>query len=649
MFNHSNFKIRNILMSILTLQALSMGFEDRVLFQNINLGLEAGDRFALIGANGCGKTTLLRLITGELEPESGQVVLAKHVKIGYAAQEALAGQAATSRCTDPSIYDEALAVFEPLMSLERELEQVTATLRHDHSEALLHRQSELQDAFERGSGLTFRARTRSALVGLGFPEHEHGRPASQLSGGQQAKLRLGRLLLSGADLLLLDEPTNHLDLRALAWLEDYLRDYPGAVVIVSHDRRFLDNTATKTGELRRGRLVVYRGGYSDALRQRAAQAELDRRHYDNQMAEIRRVEGIIEQQKRFNQARNYITIASKQKQLDRLRAELVVPESKLRELQFRFPPVPETGNEVLRLRGLSKRFGEKTLFENVSGLIEKGDRAFILGPNGCGKTTLLRILRRQIKAEEGWFAWGANVCPGSYDQQLSDIRSAKTVLDEVWDTFRTLTQTEVRSMLGLFLFSGEGVFKPVETLSGGERARIALIKLMLSGANVLLLDEPTNHLDIPSREALEAALPQFGGTIVAVSHDRYFISKLATKIFVLREDGLELCGNSYEEYLSKISIDSKAKPESPTEKEQKPANEYQQKKINAAEARRQRAALARCEAEIERLEREIDTLHARLALPEYAADYEKILALTEELQAREGELDKVMAEWETLI
>jgi len=633
-------------MPVLTIQNLSVSFEDRVLFQNLNLGLEAGERLALVGANGCGKTTLLRLITGALAPDSGQVVLGRHVRLGYAAQEESDRDEESGQTGERSVYEEALAVFAPLMEIERELARVTQELHYDHGEELIHKHDELRQAFERGGGLTYQARTRSALLGLGFAEEEHTRSAHTLSGGESVKLRLGRLLLSGAGLLLLDEPTNHLDIRATAWLEGYLSGYAGAVILVSHDRWFLDKTATKTAELHHGKLTVYRGGYSDALRQKEAQAALDRRRYDNQMAEIKRIESIIEQQKRWNQERNYVTIASKQKQIDRLKEDLTPPDANLKELRFRFPPVPETGNEVLRLRELSMAFGEKKLFEGVTGLIEKGDRAFIVGPNGCGKTTLLKILRRQLKPVEGWFSWGAGVRPGWYDQSLAGLRSSKTVLDEVWDSFRLLSHNEVRSALGMFLFSGEDVFKTVDTLSGGERARIALLKLMLSGANVLLLDEPTNHLDIPSREALEAALSQFGGTLLVVSHDRYFTSKLATKIYALWEDGLRFCGNSYEEYAEETI---KISPQAPVPTAAKRVNAYQQKKLDAAAVQKRKTALARHEAEIARLEQEIAALHGELALPEVAADYEKILRLGEELQAAEAALEGVYAQWEELM
>ncbi len=637
-------------MAVLTLQNLGMGFEDRMLFQNINLGLETGEKLALVGANGCGKTTLLRLITGELAPEAGQVVLGKHVRLGYASQDT--GNADEISETQ-TVYDEALRVFAPVLAMEQELERVTDALhamREDDKsaqhEALLHRQAELRESFEQGGGLTCRAKTRSLLLGLGFDEATQAMPCRILSGGQNVKLRLGRLLLGGAELLLLDEPTNHLDLQAMAWLENYLIDYTGAVILVSHDRWFLDRVATKTAELHHGRLTVYQGGYSAALKKKQEQAELVRRHYDNQMAEIKRIEGIIEQQKRFNQERNYITIASKQKQIDRLRADLVPPDAYLKQLRFHFAEVVPTGQEVLRLRELSMAFGENQLFRDVTALIEKGERAFILGPNGCGKTTMLKILRRLLKPVEGYFVWGANVRVGYYDQALAELNSSKTVLDEVWDSFRTMSHTEVRCALGMFLFSGDDVFQAVNTLSGGERARIALLKLLLSGANVLLLDEPTNHLDIPSREALEDALAQFGGTLIVVSHDRYFISKLATNIFVLQPDGLKRCGNSYEEYLASAQPTS-LRPKAPP-KQDKPPNEYQQKKLDAAEARRQKAELVRCETEIAALENELRHLQEMLAQPEISADFEQVLALSEALAQKEAALEQKYSEWEEL-
>jgi ATP-binding cassette subfamily F protein 3 len=638
-----------------------MGFKDRTLFHHINLKLEPGERLALIGANGCGKTTLLRLITGEYAPEEGQVVLGKHVRLGYAAQETQAEAAPQE--APRTVYEEALSVFAPLLALEQELETLAAQLQdetHPLHKNLLHRQADAHEAFEREGGRTFRARTKSLLTGLGFGLEAQAQPVQILSGGQKVKLRLGRLLLAGADLLLLDEPTNHLDIAACAWLEGYLQSYAGAVILVSHDRWFLDRVATKTALMRHGGLTIFAGGYAASLAQIKTQAALDRRRYENQMAEIRRIEGIIAQQKRFNQERNYVTIASKEKQIARLRAALVEPPPNPKELRFRFPEAAAAGNEVLRLRGLSKSFGEKPLFREVEALLEKGDRAFILGANGCGKTTLLKLLQRKLQPESGWFSWGANVRPGFYDQELSDVRGKKTVLDEVWDAFRTMTQTEVRTLLGHFLFSGDDVHKSVETLSGGERARVALLKLLLSGANVLVLDEPTNHLDIPSREALETALAQFDGTILCVSHDRYFISKLATKVFALRRDGLVFCGATYEEYAAQTAAQGTqpVTPKSPTacrEPQDAPAlpqeakNAYQRRKQAQVAAVKQKQALRVCEAQIARLEQTQQTLRAQLANPANAADYERLLRLTEELHACEDELLRAMEEWEALL
>ena len=594
----------------------------------------------MVGAKGCGKTTLLRLVTGELAPDAGQVILGRHVRLGYAAQEAgiRSQETGEENCT---VYEAALEVSRHLMDMEHELEEIHRQLHDHHSPELLHKQEELQTAYERGGGLTYKARTKSALIGLGFLEEDHTKPAHLLSGGQNVKLRLGRLLLSGAELLLLDEPTNHLDVLAIRWLEDFLSAYPGTIILVSHDRYFLDRVATKTAALAHGRLTVYKGGYSAYLKQKQEQDELTRRHYDNQMAEIHRIEGIIEQQKRFNQERNYITIASKQKQIDRLKADLVAPDYRLRELSFKFPSVPVTGNEVLRICGLSKSFGANHLFSDLNILIEKGDRVFILGANGCGKTTLLNILRRQLKAEEGYFVWGANVRVGSYDQSLSNIRSNKTVLDEVWDSFRTLTHTEIRSALGLFLFSGNDVFKPVTALSGGERARIALLKLLMSGANVLLLDEPTNHLDIPSREALEHALTQFEGTIIAVSHDRFLVKKLATKVLRLSPDGLHPC-----DVESAMDMKPNSAAAHPRSRPAGTPNEYHRKKEEASRQRRLATALTRCEAEIAALEQSINLLHAQLEAN--ADNYEAILCLSAELRELEQRLEDQMALWEEL-
>ncbi len=639
-------------MSILTLQNLTMGFEDRTLFSGIHLMLENGDRLALVGANGCGKTTLLKLIIGELLPEGGAAVLGKGVRLGYARQEAGSAEPTVKMPGEvqenhgATVYEEALSVFAPLMAVERELHEIHDTLLHRQTEELLHRQAELTEAYERGGGLTYRARTRSALLGLGFEEAEHDLPVSVLSGGQRAKLRLGRLLLAGADLLLLDEPTNHLDISAIAWLEGFLGEYRGAVILVSHDRWFLDKVATRTAELHHGRLMLWKGGYSQALREKECQALLDARHYENQMAEIKRIEGIIEQQKRFNQERNYVTIASKQKQIDRLKAELVVPDSRLRQLRFQFPPVAESGNEVLRIRELGKGFGGKTLFAGAEALIEKGDRVFILGPNGCGKTTLLNILRRKLKPDAGYAAWGASVCPGSYDQNLDLVpgQAEKTVLEEVMDARRGMGMAQARNLLGGFLFPGEDVFRPMGCLSGGERARVALLKLLLCGANVLLLDEPTNHLDIASREALEDALLSFGGTMIAVSHDRYFISKLATKLFRLHPEGLAYCGVSYEEYekrekerAQELESDTPAAPRAPSE--------YQLRKEQASAERRRQTALTRCEAEINRLEGETAKLHVALATPETAADYQALLALTRQLEETQAKLEEQYTQW----
>ena len=410
----------------------------------------------------------------------------------------------------------------------------------------------LTEQFERRGGLTCRSRARATLIGLGFPQERHDLRCDQLSGGQRSKLSLGKLLLSEPDLILLDEPTNHLDIDSVEWLENFLRDYKGAALIISHDRYFLDRVTTRTLEIDHRKITAYQGGYSAYLKQKERDRVIAQRHYDNTMEEVRRIEKIIEQQKQWNRERNIRTAESKQKSIDRLLDGLEKPEAEEKTLHFHFETAVETGSDVLICQDLTKGFGGKPLFSGVDLLLKKGDRAFLLGPNGCGKTTLLRVLIGQYAPDRGLRKLGENVRVGYFDQSLEGLHDEKTVLDEVWDAYRRLSQTEVRSALAAFLFRGDEVFAQIGDLSGGEKARVALLKLMLGGYNLLLLDEPTNHLDITSREALEQALLDYNGTMLIVSHDRYFINKIATRILRLNPDGAEPFGNDYDDYLRRM-------------------------------------------------------------------------------------------------
>ncbi len=624
-------------MTILSAQNVQMSFGDRTLFRDVCFDVGERERAALVGPNGTGKTTLFRLITGELEPTAGQIVKSRNTRLGYMEQHACAHSRRT-------VYDEMLTVFDELIGMEARLEEIAHALQTGAGDqtALIAEQSALQEQFERRDGLTFRSRTRSALLGLGFAEKDFTLACSELSGGQRSKLSLGKLLLSGADLLLLDEPTNHLDMDSVEWLEDFLRDYKGSAIIISHDRYFLDRVTEKTMDFSRGTLRTWRGGYTEYLRQKRQRDEQEKRDYENAMAEIERIRGIIEQQRRFGRERNFITIASKEKMLERKMAELVVPEAAQAAVHFRFPDVPETGNEVAVLRGVSKSFGDKRLFRDTDIQINRGDRAFLLGANGCGKTTLLRILRGEIEPDSGSVRLGANVKIGYFDQTLRGLHEEKTALDEVWDAHRLMNQTQVRSALARFLFRGEDVYKKVSELSGGEKARLALLRLMLSGANFLVLDEPTNHLDVRSREALEDALADFGGTMLVVSHDRYFINKLCTRVLHVTAGGVEEVLGNYDDYAAR-------RQQAQTQRQAvKAPNAYKRKKELESEKRRLDGRIRRTEEAVAAVEREIGEANAILSAPETASDYEKILYWTDALRELHAKQEDLLAEWESL-
>ena len=629
-------------MPALSVNNLTMTFIERNLFTDVSFEVESRDKVGFIGANGVGKTTLFKILDGEISPTSGNVVFAKDTIVGYMEQHA---------CNNPriSIYNELLSVFSYLADMEREIAEVTGSIENKSGDLnlLVERQTRLIDEYERLGGLTYKSRTRSALLGLGFSEAELDMPVGNLSGGQRSKLSLAKLLLSKSNFLLLDEPTNHLDINAVNWLEGFLRDFKGAMIIISHDRYFLDNVTNKTIELEHCKAMCYKGAYSEFIRKKEAYNESLRNKYENDLNEIKRIEGIVEQQKRWGRERNFITAASKQKEADRIKAQLVKPESELDTVKMRFTPKYESGNDVLMCKNLSKAFGDKKLFSDVNIHIRKGEKVFILGGNGCGKTTLFRILTGKCPQDSGEYEYGTNVAVGYFDQLQQNLNLENTAVDEIWDTFPQMTQTEVRSALASFLFRGDEVFKPLKKMSGGERARISLAKLMLKGSNFLLLDEPTNHLDSASREELEKTLADYSGTLLIISHDRYFINKLADRVLVLDKSGItEYLGN-YDYYIEHIRTEQKEVKETAVSKE-KPQNDYFLQKQRQSEERKRQTRLKKAEEAIERLDEEIAHTQELLSSEEVSADYEKLIELTKRLEELQTEQEEQYAIWEEL-
>ena len=628
-------------MPALSVRNLGVTFIERVLFSGVSFDVESRDKVGFIGANVVGKTTLFRVLNGELSPTEGTVAFEKNTRVGYMEQHA---------CSDPDVdvYHELLSVFDYLSQMEIDLAALNQKIarRPENIDSLIEEQMRLMEEHERLGGLTYKSRTRAALLGLGFTEDDFSMNVGSLSGGQRSKLCLAKLLLSRSNLLLLDEPTNHLDIQSVSWLEGFLRDFKGAMIIISHDRYFLDNVTNKTIELEHSKTMCYKGSYSEFIKKKKAYNESLKNKYENDLKEIRRIEGIVEQQKRWGRERNFITAASKQKEADRIKAQLVAPESELETMRMRFTPKCESGNDVLICRNLAKSFGDKHLFRDVNIHIRKGERVFILGENGCGKTTLFRILTAKLPQDRGEFEYGANVMVGYFDQMQQNLDLEKTAIDEVWDAFPALTQTEVRSALASFLFKGEEVFKPLAKMSGGERARISLLKLMLKGSNMLLLDEPTNHLDASSREELENTLLDYSGTMLIISHDRYFINKLADRVLALKPDGVKEYLGNYDYYLERTKDEDTEKQASA--KKEKPQNDYFIKKQQASEERKRQTKLKKAEAEIERLDKEIEETQALLSTDEVAADYEKVLELTAKLDQLQNEQSAQYEIWESL-
>ncbi len=630
-------------MNLLSLSKVNKYFGERALFENVSFSVGERDKIGLIGVNGCGKTTLFQMILEGTAPDGGDIFTAKLTKFGYLEQH-------IGRDSTKTVYEELLTVFSHLYELETEITELTGRIDAGLAtgESFAERLHALTEQYQAKGGLTYKNVARAALLGMGFKEADLEKPFSTLSGGEKTRVCLCKILLGEENLLLLDEPTNHLDIQSVEWLENFLSNYQGAFIVISHDRYFLDKVTNKTMEIEHERVTLYDGNYSAFLKQKKENETYIARKYENTMREISRIEGIIEQQKRWNREKNIKTAESKQKQVDRLKEDLVVPLSELENIKPRFEITINGGNDVLEVQDLSKSFGETNLFRDVSFLIRRKERVFLLGANGCGKTTLFKMIMGKETADSGSISIGANVEVGYFDQLQTSVSCEKTLFDEISDTYPNLSNTEIRNALAGFLFKSDDVFKLIGELSGGERARLMLLKLMLQKANFLLLDEPTNHLDIKSREVLEDALLDFPGTIFSISHDRYFINKLANRVLVMENAGVTSFVGDYSYYLEKKEEQNK-NVTLKTEKQVTSGKEdYLRQKQKDAEERKRKNRLVKVEQEIEEQEASVSRLTEELEKPENTTDYVKCAEISKEIEEKNAKLLELYEEWEIL-
>ena len=624
---------------ILACHGIQKSFGEHLIVRDGSFHIEDHEKAALVGPNGAGKSTLLKMIVSESAPDDGNVILTKGKTLGYLAQH-------QEMQSGNTIYEEVRTAKADIIAMERRIREIEMELKHLSGDALndrLETYNRLTAAFERENGYSCESEITGVLKGLGFTENDFTKPVDTLSGGQKTRVSLGKLLLTKPDILLLDEPTNHLDLNSIAWLETYLLNYQGAVLIVSHDRYFLDRITNRTFELEHGKLTIYKGNYSTYLKLKAEHNLTVQRNYDNTKKEIDRIYGIVEQQRRWNRERNIKTAESKLKMIERLENTLEKPADELETMEFHFDIQKRGGNDVLTVKDISLSYDSKPVFKHVTMDIHRKERIFLIGPNGCGKTSLFRTLLGMQSPDSGSIQFGADIETGYYDQIQAGLHEDKTVLDEVWDRYPSMTQTELRCGLAAFLFFGDDVFKPISALSGGERARVLLLILMLSKANFLMLDEPTNHLDIQSCEALESALQSYEGTLLIISHDRYFINKMADKIYALTPNGIEQYIGDYDTYLEHQKVQQQ-KQEIITPK----VNDYKLRKERESELRKKRTALKRTEEKIDQLEQEIAKLEQTLLQPEIASDYQAAVEITEQMNAFKEESEQLLVTWSEL-
>lgn len=636
-------------MIILQVNQLTKYFGADLILSNIKLEIQSKDRIALVGRNGAGKSTLLKIIAGEMSYDSGEIIKPKEVSIGYLAQD-------SGLHSSLSIWEEMMTVFAPLKEMETQLREMELQmgdpdLLADSSryKKLLKDYDTLQERYKEQGGYQYEADIRSVLHGLQFSQYDYmTTPVQSLSGGQRTRLALGKLLLMKPDLLILDEPTNHLDLETLTWLEQYLQTYPGAILVVSHDRYFLDKIATQVYELSRTTLRRYVGNYSHYLEQKATEYERERKLYEKQQEEIAKLQDFI--QRNIARASTTRRAQSRRKQLEKMKV-IEKPIGDEKSASFSFDIERQSGNDVLIAEDVAVGYDMgKPLIRNIRFRITRGESIALVGPNGIGKSTLLKAIVNKLPLQSGHFRYGSNVQIGYYDQNQAELSSNKRVLDELWDAYPDKTEKEIRTVLGNFLFSGDDVLKPVSALSGGEKARLALAKLMMQKANFLILDEPTNHLDLDSKEVLENALIEYPGTILFVSHDRYFINRIATKIYELSSAGITEYLGDYDYYIAKKAemlelqrLASEKRADRAYEESSSKLS-YEQEKEAKKQERQRKRRIEEIETEISELERQIAQIDEQLCNPEIYQDHEKVQQLTKENEERKEKLEKLLEE-----
>lgn len=640
---------------ILSCQNISKAFVENQVLKNVSFHIEDHEKAAIVGINGAGKTTLLRIIVGEMTPDDGQVVLAKDKTLGYLAQNSTVD-------TSHTIYEELLSVKADLLRLEEKIWECENNMKHadgDALEDLMKQYTSLTHAFETGGGYLYRSELVGVLKGLGFTEDEFSKPVATLSGGQKTRVALGRLLLQNPDLIILDEPTNHLDMNSIAWLETYLLNYKGAVLIVSHDRYFLDRIAGKVIEIDQSKATTFMGNYSDYAIKKEQLRVAAWNAYMNQQREIKHQEEVIEKLKSFNREKSIKRAESREKMLDKI--EVIEKPSEVRtDMKLTLTPRILSGNDVLTVEHMSKSFDSHKLFTDVNFEIKRGEHVAIIGDNGSGKTTLLKILNGLVPADQGTFRLGSNVEIGYYDQEHHVLHSEKTLFEEISDDYPYLNNTQIRNVLAAFLFTGEDVFKRISDLSGGERGRVSLAKLVLSNANFLILDEPTNHLDIMSKEILEDALNGYEGTILYVSHDRYFINRTAHRILDLTEGQFVSYVGNYDYYLEKhdtvmAAIEASTPQSADADNtaatraaESEVKLDWKAQKEEQARLRKKENDLKKCEEKIAELEARISEIDTEMSDPAIGTQVAKLQELTKEQTSCQEQLEKLYEQWEEL-